>query len=90
MNPVRDLDDEEELGQIGELEVRILFPCGLKGVQVVLSSKDLNTPRSRDQVEGQQLSALIEFAGFCSGQMQFTVEFLFCERTKLDRLEFDY
>lgn len=76
MDPVRDLDDEEELGQVGELRVRILFPGGLKGVQIVLSSEDLDAPRGGDQVERQQLSALVELAGLRSRQVQFTVEFL--------------
>ena len=79
VNPVRDLDDEEELGQVGELDVRILFPGGLERVQVVLSSEDLNTPGGRNQIERQQLATLVELARFRSGQVQFTVEFLWKE-----------
>lgn len=76
MDPVGDLNDEEELRQVGELRVRILFPGRLEGVQEVLASEDLDTPRRRDQVERQQLSALVELAGLRSGQVQFTVQFL--------------
>lgn len=59
MEPVGDLDDEEELVHEGHVDVRVGLPEAAD-VEQLLAHDDVDGPHGGDQVEGQQLAGLVE------------------------------
>ena len=72
VEPVGDLDDEEELEHEGVVGVGIALPEHAD-VGQVLPQDDVSGPEDADQVERQQLTALVELGVLDLGQMKLAV-----------------
>ena len=86
VKPVGDLHDVEELEHEGHARVRVALPQSAD-VEEVLPQEDVAGPDDGDQVEAQQLAALVEFGVLHLGQVQFTVDFV--QEVLLDDLVHD-
>lgn len=73
VEPVRDLNDEEELEEEGHIVVRVGLPDG-GHIQEVLPKDEVSTPKERNQVKGQKLSRFIELVVFHFAEMEFLVD----------------
>lgn len=75
MQPVRDLDDEEELEEEGHVVVWITIPQS-RHVHEVFSHNNVATPEQRHDVKCKQLPRFIKLGMLYFGQVQLFVDFV--------------
>ena len=73
VNPVGDLDDEKELEKEGHVIVGITLPDG-GHVQEVLPEDEISAPEEGNQVEGYQLTGLIELVVLDLAEVELLVD----------------
>lgn len=71
MEPIGDLHNVEKLEHEGHLVVGVAFPQ-LADAEKVLSHDDISSPQKTDNVEAQQLAALIKLGMLDLGQVQLS------------------
>ena len=73
VNPIGDLDDEKELEKEGHVIVGITLPDG-GHVQEVLPEDEISAPEEGNQVEGYQLTGLIELVVLDLAEVELLVD----------------
>ena len=73
VEPVGDLHNVKELEHEGHLIVRVAFPQ-LANAKKVFSHDDVTGPKKADNVEAQQLAALVKLGVLDLGQVEFPVD----------------
>ena len=69
VQPVGDLDDEEELVHEAHVDVRVGLPEAAD-VEQLIPHDDVDGPDGGDQVEGQELAGLVELGVLHLGEVQ--------------------
>ena len=72
MEPVGELDDKEELEHEGHVDVGVSLPEGAD-VEQLFPEDDVPGPDDGDQVEGEELPALVELGVLHLGEVQLAV-----------------
>ena len=73
VEPVGDLDDEEELEDERHVHVRVALPEERHG-EKVFPQENISSPENGDQIKGQQLARLVELGVLDLAQVQLAVK----------------
>jgi len=76
VSPIAQLNDEKELGHKSNANMWIAIPEEAKRLKVALLAENVESPANREQVEGEQLTRLVELVCLGLAQANFATQFV--------------